>query len=778
MDSVQAPSQELLTALKELSLCSPAEIQRSRRRVSRLARSLPAFDSVWIDALMQQGSLTPFQARHLHAGHADQLRIGPCVLLAQSGTSDGRATTYVARHLPTGQRCLLTTFRSPADTRRQAVQRLRQFLEVATDLSHPTIAIPQGCDESDDALIVVTPFVDGPSLDALLLRRGRYPVDVVIAVARQIVDGLARLEAAGLLHGDVRLRNVVLTERGDAVLLHAGVLASMNPELTIHAELPPSCYDGTAPERIGTGQPATTAGDLYAFGCLLWELVCGRPPFPTGDPLAKLAAHQSRDVVDVREWAPDTPAALAETIAALTQRDPERRPQSFQQLATHLGRPTSGARQTVARFRSAFDLPAVAGMRPGEPSWSPARKLVLTAAACLAMVAGFGALRPETGQDLLLQIVSHMPASLQQPLAGTVPASGDDASEAASGEIEDDATDASNGLALPTVPRQGVIVLDQPGPYRASDIATVGSLTVRGVPGSRPVIRIDEQPLRLWAEHVTLENVDLVADSPVGLLQVESQSLTLRNCIIRSASSGPATLNRLATVNRSATVTWRAIDEQDPTAGQLVCENVAFVGDGAGLTALSRTAGLTVANVLKLGTGPLFEVPSATRLTAERVTLRESGGLLRLVVADAASVRGIFLELVDCAFALPASGAALVELVTAGDLPEPLPGMQIVGEGSLLMAGTTVFGRFDPTEGLLEPLESSHLDIDGLLIDEFTFVGRDVRDVASAQIDRWQAIRRSPDAPGFDPRPILKAASTPYNSEPSRTVAAPLRPPM
>ncbi|MEW4528118.1 serine/threonine-protein kinase [Maioricimonas sp. JC845] len=770
---MQAPSQELLTVLRELSLCSPADLQRSRRRVSRLARSLPAFDSVWIDALMQQGSLTPFQARHLHAGHPERLRIGPCVLLDKSGTSDGRATTFAARHLPSGQRCLLTTFAVSADFRRQALQRLRQFLEAASGLSHPSIAIPQGCDESDEALVVVTPFVDGPSLDALLLRRGRFPDDVVVALARQLADGLARLEAAGLLHGDLRLRNVVLSERGDAVLLHAGVLAATNPELTIHAELPPSCYDGTAPERIGTGQPSTTEGDLYSFGCLLWELVCGRPPFPTGDPLAKLAAHQARDVADVRVWAPDTSPALAEIIGRLTQRNPERRPQSFQELSKVLGRPTAVSRKTLARFRSAFDLPAVAGMRPGAATRLPVRGLAMAVTACLLIMATFATLRPDAGQDLLLRIAARLPARLQQPLADAVSSTpetpaGDSSTAGSTGE----AADVPVVLEMPTEPRQGVITLDQAGPYQVSDVATVGALTVRGTPGVRPIIQVDGHPLRLWAEHVTLENVVLESTGTETVLQVESQSLTLRDCIIRCATSSQVS------TEGPAGVSWRAIDGQDPTAGQLVCENVAFVCDGAGLQALSRTAGLTATNVLKLGAGPLFEVPNATRVTANRVTLRESGGLLQLAPADAGPVRGIFLELVDCAFALPVGRSALVELAPTGELPDPLPGVQIVGEGSLLMANTLLFGRRDTAQGRVEPLDSNHFEIDGLLIDEFTFAGEDTRDVAAAKVDRWQAIRRTPDAPGFDPRPILVPAATPYNPEESQTAAAPHRPPM
>lgn len=94
------------------------------------------------------------------------------------------------------------------------------------------------------------------------------------------------------------------------------------------------------------------------------------------------------------------------------------------------------------------------------------------------------------------------------------------------------------------------------------------------------------------------------------------------------------------------------------------------------------------------------------------------------------------------------------------------------------MANTLLFGRRDTAQGRVDPLDSNHFEIDGLLIDEFTFAGEDTRDVAAAKVDRWQAIRRTPDAPGFDPRPILVPAATPYNPEESQTAAAPHRPPM
>ena len=73
---LEPPSQELVRQLTELQLCLPSDLSRARGRVRRLAFDLTVFDSVWIDSLVQLRLITPYQARQLEAGTADQLRIG------------------------------------------------------------------------------------------------------------------------------------------------------------------------------------------------------------------------------------------------------------------------------------------------------------------------------------------------------------------------------------------------------------------------------------------------------------------------------------------------------------------------------------------------------------------------------------------------------------------------------------------------------------------------------------------------------------------------------
>src|SRR5260370_30193090 len=75
-DPLSEPIHKLLL---ELKLCSASDLRRCRRRVRRLTFDLPAFDSIWLDALVQIGRLTPFQARLLESANPRALQIGPCV---------------------------------------------------------------------------------------------------------------------------------------------------------------------------------------------------------------------------------------------------------------------------------------------------------------------------------------------------------------------------------------------------------------------------------------------------------------------------------------------------------------------------------------------------------------------------------------------------------------------------------------------------------------------------------------------------------------------------
>src|SRR5690606_27914918 len=262
---------------------------------------------------------------------------------------------------------------------------VRQLISNCGGLSHPSIIVPQGCDEFDGRLIVVSPFASGPTLQQLLIRRGRFPIPIVREIARQVLDGLAALEQAGTCHGDLRLNSIRMTRRGQSILLNPGVLPAVGSRISFHDPLPADSYDGIAPELISSGSGATARSDLYALGCLLWQLLAGRPPFPTGDPLSKLAAHQSRPIEDVRRWRPDTPDDLATLITKLTVKDPAFRPSGPREVRLSLRLQGRSGRGQLSSFHASFG--AVAPRR-GDSHRSAARFPWPVAATLLILLSG------------------------------------------------------------------------------------------------------------------------------------------------------------------------------------------------------------------------------------------------------------------------------------------------------------------------------------------------------------------------------------------------------
>ena len=347
----EPPSEELVRQLTELQLCHPRDLRRARGRVRRLSFDLPAFDSVWIDSLVQLRLLTPYQAKQLELGKAAQLRIGSFVAIDELARSH-RGTTLLARRLHRRDRCVVKRQLIDPDRVIEARRQMERVLEQSDGFVHPQLVVPNEILPSDaDELVLVSRFVPGLPLNELLVRRGRFPAAVVFEIGRQLLEGLAALHGRSLVHGDIRMSNVRLTDSGMAVLVDGGIRQVVHPQVTIHDSLAPDAYDGLAPELIGTGASASASSELYAVGCLLWQLLAGRPPYVSADPLAKLAAHQTLTIDDVRVWAPDTPAMLAESILRLTSPAAHLRPRSFEEVLQHWGTPGSFSRSRLRQSR-------------------------------------------------------------------------------------------------------------------------------------------------------------------------------------------------------------------------------------------------------------------------------------------------------------------------------------------------------------------------------------------------------------------------------------------
>lgn len=732
---LEPPSELLQQRLRDWQLCRPHDLRRARARVRQLASDLPAFDSVWIDALVQNGVLTPYQARVLETAEPEQLRVGDFILLDELGRSS-RSRTWLARRIGRPERCVVKQIVAPPESQAALVERGRLLTDVGAGFTHPQLVAPQRCWEDGGGFYAVSRHVSGLPLSELLVRRGRFPNDVVWEIGRQLLEGLAAWHARGQVHGDVRLSHVRLTQDGRVVLVEAGLRPVSDPEVTLHSGLALEAYDGLAPELIGVGQPPAPASDLYAVGCLLWQLLAGRPPYPVADPLAKLAAHQTRSVADVRDWAPDAPAALADVILALTHRDPAQRPASALDVLQHWGHSSGRGRARLRRFRRLFDS-AVPHLRSAPAVTG--RRTAVAAAVVVAGVLVWGAFDRGLRTELLA-------LSSRWSGAGAAPATNE-----APPLLED-------RLPLPAPSPDGTVLLTEAGPYGVANLQVVGTLTIRGAEGVCPEIVVRDEPLRLGAQIVQLENVRLrtgigrrAAARSRALILAQCQQLYVGRCLFDTGERRRGAPDE----EESVGIAWRLVDPLDPQAGRLVVRDTLLCGRGGGILANESARSVHWDNVLGVQAGPaliLQRRAAAPAPTAEfqHLTLRDAGPLLRLT-GDVRTAPLVSVTAQDCVLLQPARHGTLIEVASA-ERPEIGPESVVWnGEGSMLPPQATVLSWSDTQTRQRTALPTDDLPLNGLAVGRVEFAGLPTADPRDSLVTETEAPRRSLEPPGIDP---------------------------
>lgn len=765
----EPPSHDLVRQLTELQLCHPSDLRRARGRVRRLAADLPTFDSVWIDSLVQLRLLTPYQARQFEEGHGDQLRIGSYVAVDELGRSD-QGTTLLARRLHRRDRCVVKRKRIENERHAEVGRQMQLVLERSTGFAHPLVVLPnEVMTDHGNELVTVSRFVPGLPLNELLVRRGRFPAAVVFEIGRHLFDGLCALQARTLVHGDIRMSNIRLTESGLAVLVDGGIRQAVHPEVTIHDRLSLEAYDGIAPELIGTGTSPTVSSELYSVGCLLWQLLAGRPPFATADPLAKLAAHQQQPIEDVRVWAPDTPAMLAETIRQLTSKLPQERPRSYDEILQRWGRPTTFGRSRLKQFRRLFDGAVPHFARPnveqGASYWIWTALMLFAFTGCVALIYDTG-LRGE-----LLDVARAMNTAVNSPQQDAITASGN--SERSSESVRT----SRGSVRLPVPSKEGVILLNERGPYDASSITANIQLTIRGGAGIKPEIVIDDVPLTIAASVVTFENVTIRQreNSEAGLLaKIFSQQLTITNCEFLPIATSTAPPDQAGSSGRAAgCVAWSPLDPTQATAGQIGIVNTAFHGPGNAILFAKSPCQVHLTNVLKTGSGSLITLGSKCQindlhLKLDHVTLRSSGPLLQLAgeFATVATAEPLVIETNDSVFEVAEADSALIVVVAPHPRADADVAVRVQARDSVVSPKTMLLGTAIALGQAVKELEADE-QFDGLSRGGIDFAGSLSRRIADARTAKIHGPRSAAkiDYPGIDPRLLGPSRKTTISSD-------------
>ena len=207
-------------------------------------------------------------------------------------------------------------------------ERFKRESRLAASLDHPNVIPIYHAGEEDGRLFVTMRFVEGTDLAEVLRRDRRLAPERAVKIIAQVAAALDAAHAAGLVHRDVKPANILM--QGDHVFLTDFGLskqAGSGDDLTETGAVL-GTVDYMAPEQV-QGGIVDARSDVYALGCVLFQMLSGRVPFEKPNGMAKLFAHVSEPAPRVR----DVPDALADVVQRAMEKDPGRRFQSAGDLA-------------------------------------------------------------------------------------------------------------------------------------------------------------------------------------------------------------------------------------------------------------------------------------------------------------------------------------------------------------------------------------------------------------------------------------------------------------
>jgi len=279
--------------------------------------------------------------------------IWPFEILEQIGEG-GMGVVYRARYVVNGRQVALKML--PGDiSDKTALARFEREVEVLKTLRHPNIVRCFGGVCEDKRRFYAMELLEGGSLEDQLVAKGKLPWELVIQYGLQMCSALDYSHEKGVIHRDVKPSNFLISPSGQLKLSDFGLASVSATRKITAAGKTAGTFLYMAPEQI-RGQDVTPRTDLYALGCVLYELVTGQVPFIGETPGATLHLHCHAVPARPTEKALDCPALLEKTILKLLEKDPENRCQSAAEVAKEL----RAVSQTVTvTTRTKSDSPGV-----------------------------------------------------------------------------------------------------------------------------------------------------------------------------------------------------------------------------------------------------------------------------------------------------------------------------------------------------------------------------------------------------------------------------------
>jgi serine/threonine-protein kinase len=298
----------------------------------------------------------------------------------------GMATVYLAHDVRHDRKVALKVLR-PELSAILGAERFLQEIRTTANLQHPHILPLHDSGEASGTVFYVMPFIEGESLRDRLNRERQLAVDEAVRIAREVADALDYAHRHGVIHRDIKPENILLHD-GRALVADFGIALAVSRSDGGTRMTETGMSLGTphymSPEQAMGEREITAKSDVYALGCVVYEMLVGEPPFagPTAQAIiARVLTEEPRSLtLQRRTIPPHVEAAVQKALAKL----PADRFGSAAQFGDALANPAFGATAVTA---------ATAGRSPRRRRWSALTAVTAASAVLFAVLAAWGWLR-------------------------------------------------------------------------------------------------------------------------------------------------------------------------------------------------------------------------------------------------------------------------------------------------------------------------------------------------------------------------------------------------
>ena len=260
----------------------------------------------------------------------------------------GMSRVFVADEVRLGRKVVVKVL-SPELAAGISAERFEREIRTAASLQQANIVPVLATGDTNGLPYYTMPFVEGESLRARLSKQPPLSMSDTLRILGDVARALQYAHEHGIVHRDIKPDNVLLSG-GTAVVTDFGIAKALSDSRTGGAGATLTALGtsiGTpaymAPEQAAGDPDIDSRADIYAFGCMAFELLTGKPPFHGRTPSRILGAHMGETPPSLAELRADIPQALTELVMRCLAKDPAARPQSAADVITALNSVTSGS---------------------------------------------------------------------------------------------------------------------------------------------------------------------------------------------------------------------------------------------------------------------------------------------------------------------------------------------------------------------------------------------------------------------------------------------------